>query len=1002
MIYRSQTFELDTERRELRQHGRPLAMPPKVFAVLVHLVQHNDRMVSKIELMDKFWPSNASEAALQTTISQLRKALGDTRQAQSVLRTHHGHGLRFVAPLTVVEDETEQPVKGDGAATVEPLRERRLAAVLYLRLCETGAGSVPADLRQDLRKEAHTAVQAIVESHDGQLLHLVIDGLSTVFGLAQSYEDSARRAVHCAAELAEAPVAGLLKTIGLTPAFSVDIGYLDMPGGTEHAHWAPPTSTERVATELALRAAPGDILLSDATLHHLGDEVETETVAGGHRLLAISHQRTGIPARERTRKSAFVGRSAELAFLSVGLDLLRDGNGQAVVLLGPPGIGKTRLVSEFLAGLDENAFRSLVVNCLPRLANTPMAPVREMCLSLFADPLSELTLDATETALLHELLEDAAPPNPSLAALSDHQRKEHRHALVDRLLQAASRDRPLVVVLEDVHWIDTSSRDLLDALAERIDQRRLMLVMTTRPTEQPLHSEALLQLSPLGRKDCVELLRSIPEFSEFDDSHVETLIQRAAGNPFFLEELALAAQSGADPTRELPGTVNAVISARIGGLGDRLRALLYVFAVVGPRAPVDLAIHLLGQPSDTLAADCRGLIRMGFLREDAGGFSFRHMLINDAAYAMLSLEDRKRLHLETALYLDARKDQDRVRPEVLAWHFQEAGETAKAISLWSTACRFALRRSAHQEAVAFARSGIALIGSDMKAAQSKELQLQLSLALGLTALRGFAAEEVGSTYLRARTLAKETGSAKARFQVSVGLWVHTWVLGQLSQSMGHAEDLLQAARTSNKPILKAQAHAAAGEVLVHQGDLAAGLGHLKTGLGFIESAPPDSIPAQNAVVACAAYASWATSLLGASDAALEFVTRSEEICQIFDNPFAEAIHCALCAGTNMFLGEAKACLGLAERAVEISREQDFPFWLGTGLVERGWALGRLGELASGVRIDRRRHQGVRSHRRRRAAGELVWPQGGNAAGRRSDARRTCRGKACACLRRADE
>jgi tetratricopeptide (TPR) repeat protein len=175
--------------------------------------------------------------------------------------------------------------------------------------------------------------------------------------------------------------------------------------------------------------------------------------------------------------------------------------------------------------------------------------------------------------------------------------------------------------------------------------------------------------------------------------------------------------------------------------------------------------------------------------------------------------------------------------------------------------------------------------------------------------------------------------------------VHTWVLGQLSHSLGHAEELLEAAQVSNTPSLKAQAHAAAGEVLVHQGDLSAGLEHLKSGLGFIASEPPDSIPAQNAAVACAAYASWATSLSGASDEANKFVSASKEMSRLFDNPFAEAIHCALCADTFLFEGKVEDCLRLADRAVEISREQDFPFWLGSGLIERSWALAQRGELA---------------------------------------------------------
>lgn len=947
MIYRFPTHELDTQRQELRRQGAQVAMPPKVFAVLVHLAQNHDRMVSKVELLDRFWPSNVSDAALQTTISQLRKAVGDTRRTQSVIRTYHGHGFRFVAPLSVVDHETPGPATD--APTAPPLlREQRLAAVLCLRLCETGQVGVATDQRQDALTQAHKDLQRIVESHEGRLLHVVVDGLSTVFGLDQGHEDSVRRAVHCAAELAHAPVVERLLTVGLTPGFAVDVGFLDLPNGGASTRWAPPTSTERAASQLVTRAAPGDILLSDATLEHLGDEVESAAVQGGHRLLGISRRRAGIPTRHADGRSRFVGRGAELAFLAAGLDQLPLGSGQAIVLSGPAGIGKTRLVSEFLAGLDCSAFRPVTLHCLPRLGNTPLAPVRALCLSLFAEPAARPVLDETDTALLQELLEDTVGPSTALASLSDQQRRRRFHALIDRLLEDASRDRPLVIVFEDVHWIDKSSRDLLDALAERIDQRRILLLMTTRSAEQPLLSAALLRLSPLGRGDSVKLLCSIPGLDGFGEGEIESLVERAAGNPFFLEELALGAQSGADPLRELPASVNAVICARISGLEDRSRTLLYVFAVIGPQASVDLAAHLLGQGREPLLADAQRLVGMGFLREDGDGFSFRHMLINDAAYGLLPATERKRLHREIADYLHALDDQAGVRPEVLAWHYQEAGETRTAIPLWSAASRSALRRCAHSEAVAFGRSGVALIDSEMERAVVQELELKLSLAFALTALHGYGSAEVGTTYRRARTLAKEIGSAKESYQANAGLWVHTWVLGQLSASLAHAEEMLASPLVSARPAFKAQALAAVGEVLVHQGNLETGFEHLRAGLALIASEPLTTIQAQNVAVTCAAYASWARSLSGATDEAKDYVARSQAYSRQRENPFAEAIHCALCAGAFLFLGEADPCLELAERAIEISRAQDFPFWLGTGLVERGWALGQLGDLTAAL------------------------------------------------------
>ncbi|MEZ5716312.1 MAG: hypothetical protein R3D85_14835 [Paracoccaceae bacterium] len=174
------------------------------------------------------------------------------------------------------------------------------------------------------------------------------------------------------------------------------------------------------------------------------------------------------------------------------------------------------------------------------------------------------------------------------------------------------------------------------------------------------------------------------------------------------------------------------------------------------------------------------------------------------------------------------------------------------------------------------------------------------------------------------------------------------MLGRLTRALAHADDLLAAAALSNAPALKAQAHAAAGEILVHQGKLAEGLAHLEDGVRHLRAAPPDSIPAQNAAVACAAYAGWATALMGDTQAAQRHLETSEWLRDLRPNPFAAAIHAGLGADLLIFAGDAPGALALADEAIRISREHNFPFWLGTGLVERGWALAQLGDSRAGV------------------------------------------------------
>lgn len=928
MRFRFLTYEFDAERRELLDGVAPVAIPPKVFDLLGYLVAHRDRMVSKQELMDRFWAANVSEAALQKAISHLRKAL-DAAETP-VIKTHHGLGFRFIAPVETV-DTADRPLPPAVA-----LDERRLAAVLCLRL----------DARTDAALAGFLAgAETAVKGHGGGLLHVLADGFTAAFGLDPPCEDGTRRAVHCAAALMARAADGAEG--GIAAAAGIDTGRVDVAGtGSGTPAWALPGEIERGAIALAEGAEPGVVLLSQAARDQVRNEAETEpNAAAGFRLGTVGPIRAGIPARPRRQPARFVGRAAEMAFLATHLDALGRGSGQAVTLSGPAGIGKTRLVAEFLASLDPRAIRAVRLNCLPSLANTPLAPIRELCLALGPEAPEGVIRDATDAALWREILGLQALEPTLLAALSDRRHRQRGSALVARMLAARCAEAPLVLTVEDVHWIDATSRETLQALVEGIDRRRLMMVLTTRPDAGSPVTEAVLHLSPLGQGESLSLLREVCGDGLIAEAPARALVRRAAGNPFFIEELALAARDGGDPAADLPETVQAVTEVRIGVLSPGLRALVYVIAVIGPPAPLDLIAHLLDRPPDAVEADLEALAGMGFVQAGPGGWDFRHILIGDTAYAMVAPNERRRLHAEIAAHLEAETDAGDARPERLAWHFQEAGQTGRALGYWIAASRAALHRSAHHEAVAFARNGLALTRENTPEAARHELELQLCLAPALTALRGFGAEEVGAAYGRAQALNPLVGTAKTEVRVQVGLWIHTWVRGQLAQSLDHAGRLLALADRLPDPALLLQAHASRGQVLVHTGALEAARDHLAAGLTAIEGAPPATIPSQNAAVSCAAYAAWAASLTGRDADLAQSLDRARDLAALHENPFAAAIHHALCAEPFMFRGEAEGCLDHADRAVALSREHDFAFWLGTGLVMRGWALGRLGDTA---------------------------------------------------------
>lgn len=922
------TFELDEGCRELRDQGDLVSLTPQSFDILCYLIAHRTRMITKSELLDVFWSAQVSEAALQKAISLLRKATGCDRQ--SVIRTYHGRGFRFVAEVASTTPNV-QPRSGEHSNS---LREHGLVAVLCVQTRVQGSH------QSEALESFLDSARRCVETHHGQALRMTLDGFIASFGLETHHEDAARQAIHCAVAL----VASSEGSDNLDVHIGLDHGAMEMSDDADTSSWRSPGDIERGAITLASLADANTILLSAAVRQQLRDEISCEAARDGYKLSAINDMQVGVPVRSVKKATQFVGRTAEIAFLDKSLDALAQGRGHGLVLSGPAGIGKTRLLGEFLGGLDAHQFHVLKLQCLPGLSNTTLAPIHDMYRSLFLKA-PHATLSTDMDAALHaELLGDTGPHGAILGALSEHQHKQESIALLTRMLGACCADIPLVLAFEDIHWLDTRSRDYLDAMIQHADEIRLLIVMTTRPTDDPPQSETMVQLSPLGHHDGLKLLYDTITGASLDAKVADDLVRRAAGNPFFIEELALAAQSRDGPSRDLPETVQAVIAVRIGALDAQARRFLYVVAVIGPAAQIDLVMHLLSQNAQEVNATAERLRAMGFILIHPGTFGFRHMLINDTAYAMLAPVERQNLHASIAAYLESDAPDWRSQPETLAWHHQEAGQTDSASHYWLAACRAAMKRLAHHDAIVFARNGLNLIADADSGDVKRALDLQIYLAYALAAIKGYGAADVGDAYEHAREINKTVRDPRANIRVLVGLWIHAWVRGYLSESLDYGQDLLDVSKVVKDPALSLQAHASIGQVLMHKGQLDGALSHLTQGLDAIADWPPASGPPQSASVACASFACWTYSLMGRASESRHLLNTSFELAHLHKNPLAQAIHFGLCAEPFMILGQIEPCLTYADRAVQTSRAHDFPFWLGTGLVMQGWALGQLGRM----------------------------------------------------------
>ncbi|WP_171173395.1 AAA family ATPase [Ruegeria sp. HKCCD8929] len=938
MRYYFDRYRLDAERRELHFGSQRVQLAPKTFSILLHLVSNSHRMVSKAELLDAFWASSVSESVLQTTIRLARQAIGDNGRDQRLIRTYHGQGFRFAVDVMTEEaalDGVEEQSTATAPAPMEPatgdFEERRLAAVLACRFKSSEQFETDAESGEDPEMEFLQQARQVIEAHDGVLLHTMPDGFTAVFGAARGVENGRHRAALCAEALKQEADALDLASAGTTLGFGIDWGRFPIVTGQDEAPFrALPSAVLKTALFLAGEAEAGQVIFS----------------------AKIEKDRT-----KATGFRAFLGRQAELTLLQGSYERVTRGQGQAVVLSGQAGIGKSRLLKECLNRLEHPGLRVLRLDCMPLTRSTPLAVFSQLCQEICGEGGCKLTLtDPLDQALLTDLLDPNQTDRAQLSELSPHMRRQRTFAIIQDLIASQADRGVLVISVEDIHWMDATSRECLTYILQHLEKMPVFILLTTRPVQEIGFAEWLpltvLQLAPLDQQDCVDLVKSKPELGGLSEADILRLASRAAGNPFFLEELSMAVEVGSAPDGGLPDTVQAVITARFDSLDTDARSLLQAAAVVGPVTPISLVSQLLGWTDIRFEAAQAELLGAGVLVEDTllsqQALRFRHILLQEAAYEMLAKNERVSLHRKIAHII--RQTETDLHPERLAWHFQEAGETALAVDHWTRAARMAHQRSASRETIDFAQSGLRLLEAEADDIESvrKQMELQLTLAPALAAASGYGSEDVGAAYRKARDLSRKASTPRSEFRMLVGLWNYNWVRGNLSQAHRQASELLDLAKAEDDPTLQLRALACMGEILFHAGDLTEAQTNLQRACSIYDQLKQVNVASQVPAVACHSYAAWTASLMGQSKQARQFSKKAGVIAHELVQPFSLSLFYSLSAMVCVSEGDIEECLTMARAGREISERGGFPFWLGTSLVAEGWAEAHLGETDNGL------------------------------------------------------
>jgi len=531
---------LDTQRYVLHRAGQPIRLRPKVFQVLLYLITQRERVVPKQELSAQVWDGRfISDATLESTLAAVRRALGDRGREHRYIHTFHGHGYRFVAPVAERADPLpdaasaprlpigeapraaprDRPPTAAVAAPPEvtgemDVGERKLVTVLCCALSPTPGLRDPADL--DI---LHQQVQALydlaqheAQRYGGAVQPVVGERVLVVFGLPAAQEDHAQRAVLAALGLQQRLPQGLTAggrtpTAGVPVCIAVHTGPVAVSGLSGAAATATAVVGETVtqAVDLQAIAPPGVLLCSEATARLVRGVVRVKAMASAagpyrptpvYQVVGLYPGRVPIGWYAGRRLSPFVGRDHELATLQTLLRQAEAGRGQVVGIVGEPGMGKSRLLYEFRHRLRRQRLTYLAAGCLSYAQATPYWPIRELLrhhCSITADDapatirakvhrgLEQVGMAADEAApyLLH-LLE--VPDAPALTAAQGPQAIRSRTiGILVQLALAGARRRPLVLEVENLHWCDPSSEEVLTALVERLAGAPLLLLVSYRP-----------------------------------------------------------------------------------------------------------------------------------------------------------------------------------------------------------------------------------------------------------------------------------------------------------------------------------------------------------------------------------------------------------------------------------------------------------------------------------------------------------------------------------------
>jgi class 3 adenylate cyclase len=892
-------------------------------------------------------------------------------------------GTSLTAPIVAALPETP-PVQER-----EVIGERRHLTVLFSDLVgstEISARLDPEEFRE-LVAEYHRAAAEAIKRFGGYVAKYLGDGVMAYFGWPEAHDNDAERAARAGLAILEGVAAlNIRDPKSHRPKLSVRVGIdtgnvvIGKGGGSQSEVFG---DAANIAARVQSAADPDAVIVTRAVNRLVAGLFVVEE-RGAHQLkgiakpvklyqiMRLSSVRNRLAASMVHGLTPFVGRDEETRLLWSCWERASDGEGQVLLISGEAGIGKSRLLRQFRKRLAETPHLWLECAGSPYFQNTPLNPIADMLQQGFAQ-----RGDGTDAAKLSELERDLqragltpAETVPLIAPMLNLPVDEKYPPLMlppeqqrKRLLTTLARwffgaGQSVVMAVEDLHWFDASSLELMRLLIEQAATARVMLVCTSRPefhapwTHRSHHTH--LVLNRLTARNVREMVANVVAQSVFSGEAVEKVIERTGGVPLFVEELTRAVLEEGDSklsAREIPATLHDSLMARLDRLGPA-KEVAQIASVIGREFSYELLFALGMIPDGDLQSalaklgDAELIYARGIPPE--ANYTFRHALIQDAAYEALLKSRRRELHRIVAVAMtETFPALAKTQLEVVARHWTEAGETKKAIAAWRKAGDAGSKRYAFTEAENAYRQALDLIRAQAESRErdAQELELMNRLIPALQLAKGWAAPEAAEAIAYTRSLAEKTDNLAQLLLQVVGVFVSALSRGDLPTASAFAAQISDLAVREASPAVMGLARVGEVTTRYFRGDLSGAEDHFLAGSGLFE------IGAQRFPTTAASgfgFGSHVAWMLGRADTARERIRHAIAAATALKSPFELAYAQYLAAMLHLFVREFADAKTSAQKSIALSDEHGIRQYSAGSRVFLGLAEAALGRPAEAM------------------------------------------------------